>query len=227
MTYRKKEHILAPKEERQAKTMTTNLPDEFDALKTITKTLEPFKAEDQSRMLRWISEKLGLAMAQPGTNGPTVPPAKVQSDPPRLPGSMTDISSFTSEKKPKNDMQFAAVVAYYYQFEAAVKKTSITKDDLLEACRLASYKRPKKPAQTLLNAVNSGLLDKAERGSFSINSVGENLVAITLPGDGAVGSQLHRKSARKAVESRSPTKIARKKNANNQPPAKKAARKIK
>ncbi len=207
--------------------MTTNAPDEFDALKTITKTLEPFNSEDQSRMLRWVSEKLGLVTVRPGANSPGVPPTTLQVDPPRPPGSTTDINSFTTKKKPKNDMQFAAVVAYYHQFEAAVKKTSITKDDLLEACRLASYKRPKKPAQTLLNAVNSGLLDKAERGAFSINSVGENLVAITLPGDGAAGSQPHRKSAKKAVGGRASTKTASKKLLNNRPPAKKTARKDK
>jgi hypothetical protein len=40
--------------------MTASAPDEFDALKTISETLKPFKAEDQSRLLRWISEKLGL-----------------------------------------------------------------------------------------------------------------------------------------------------------------------
>jgi hypothetical protein len=207
--------------------MTTNVPDEFDALKTITKTLEPFKAEDQSRMLRWVSEKLGLVTARPGANSPGAPPATVQVEPPRPPGSTTDINSFTAKKKPKNDMQFAAVVAYYHQFEATAKKTSITKKDLLDACRLASYKRPKKPAQTLLNAVNSGLLDKAERGAFSINSVGENLVAITLPGDGAAGSQAHRKSAKKAVGSRTSTKTPPKKRPNNRPPAKKTARKNK
>ena len=35
---------------------------------------------------------------------------------------------------------------------------------------------------TLNNAKNQGYLDSAERGAFQINSVGENLVAMTLPG---------------------------------------------
>jgi hypothetical protein len=39
--------------------------------------------------------------------------------------------------------------------------------------------------QTLLNAHNLGLLDKGtEKATFSINSVGENLVAMTLPDEG-------------------------------------------
>ena len=40
-------------------------------------------------------------------------------------------------------------------------------------------------APFFLKAMDSaGLLDKAERGAFSINTVGENLVAVTLPGNG-------------------------------------------
>ncbi len=82
----------------------------------------------------------------------------------------------------------AAVVAYYHRFEASEKKDSITQADLLEACRMANYTRPPAPGQTLRNAVNAGLLDRADRGSFAVNSVGENLVAVTLPGDGTASA---------------------------------------
>lgn len=196
--------------------MTNNAPDEFDALKTITKTLEDFKAEDQSRMLRWVAEKLNLTVAAPPSAPGTpaaggAPPAQGQTPPA---SGAVDIKSFIAAKKPKNDTQFAAVVAYYYRFEAPEKKESITKADLLEACRLAVYKRPPAPGQTLLNAVNAGVLDKKDRGAFSINSVGENLVAVTLPGDGALGEMPSRRRrqkkapAKKAAEKRATTKKA-------------------
>ena len=205
--------------------MTTNTPDEFDALRTITKTLEPFKTEDQSRILRWISEKLGLTISGPTAAASTVIPGTPTPNPEKLPGSTTDIKTFIAEKKPKNDTQFAAVVAYYYQFEAPDKKSSITKDDLLEACRLGNYARPPIPGQTLLNAVNAGLLDKAERGAFSVNSVGENLVAITLPGDGTSGQPVRRKPGKKASGKKTAKKTAPKKAATKTPAPKAVAKK--
>ena len=170
--------------------MSTTTPDEFDALRTIVKTLEAFGADDQNRILRWAAEKLGLSQPQRRTapaadlGSPGIPPAL-----PEVPlGGTTDIKSFVAQKKPKNDTQFAAVVAYYHRFEAPQKKDSITQVDLLDACRMANYPRPPAPGQTLRNAVNAGLLDRAERGAFSVNSVGENLVAVTLPGDGTGSS---------------------------------------
>lgn len=162
-------------------TTATN-PDEFDAARIVVKTLETFGAEDQTRILRWAAERLGLT--QPQTSQPPAPSTSSPSEPPQTqPSGVMDIRSFVDLKKPKNDSQFAAVVAYYNRFEAPEKKDSIQVADLLDACRKVNYPRPPAPGQTLRNAVNAGLLDKAERGAFSINSVGENLVAVTLPGD--------------------------------------------
>jgi hypothetical protein len=164
--------------------MTTTTPDEFDAVRTIVNTLEAFGADDQNRILRWAAEKLGLIQPQRATSQSTAAlPSTPPSETPKAPGA-TDIKSFVASKKPKNDSQFVAVVAYYYRFEAPDKKDSINKADLLDACRKVNYPRPPAPGQTLRNAVNAGLLDKADRGEFTINSVGENLVAVTLPGDG-------------------------------------------
>lgn len=165
--------------------MSGTATDEFDALRIIVKTLEAFGSEDQSRILRWAAEKLGLSQApRAASPGGPVPGGSLSQSEVPVSGGPKDIKSFVAQKKPKNDTQFAAVVAYYYRFEAAEKKDSITQADLLEACRLANYPRPPAPGQTLRNAANAGLLDKAERGAFTVNSVGENLVAVTLPGDG-------------------------------------------
>ena len=85
-------------------------------------------------------------------------------------------------------MQFAATVAYFFAFEApeAEQKKSITAADLMDACRKVGRDRLQNPGQTLRNACHNGLLDKAEdRGAYKINTVGENLVAVTLPSGAA------------------------------------------
>jgi hypothetical protein len=95
----------------------------------------------------------------------------------------TDIKSFIAAKSPKSDNQFAAAVAYFYRFEAppAERRDSINGDALQEAARLAGRKRLANPRVTLNNAKAAGYLDGASPGEFTINSVGENLVAMTLP----------------------------------------------
>lgn len=139
---------------------------------------------------------------------PHTPTATPLSDstisPTRSHGSVTNIKSFIAEKAPSSDNQFAAAVAYYYRFEApeAARKEAITADDLQEACRLAGRTRVAKPAQTLINAHNGGLLDKAaERGSYAISTVGENLVPMALPS----GSGAKPRGAQKST-SKSPAK---------------------
>jgi hypothetical protein len=52
-----------------------------------------------------------------------------------------------------------------------------------EAARLAGRPQVERWNMTLTNAKNAGYLDAAGKGKFRLSSVGENLVAITLPGD--------------------------------------------
>jgi collagenase-like PrtC family protease len=81
-------------------------------------------------------------------------------------------------------VQFAVVVAYFHRFEApeAQRKNFITTEDLQEAARLAVWPRKKQPSVTLNNAIKQGYLDRGERGTYRLNAVGENLVAMALPG---------------------------------------------
>lgn len=162
-------------------------------------TLAAFGPDEQQCILRWAAEKLGLTQVQvPAPAEPPTAGSVIQPEAPK-PAGPVDVKSFVEQKRPKNDSQFAAVVAYFYRFESPEKKDSITKAAFLDACRKAKYPRPPSPGQTLRNAVNAGLLDKVQRGEFSINSVGENLVAVTLPGDGAppVGASPARKVGRR------------------------------
>jgi len=156
--------------------------DDLDAVRAIIKALESFEPKDQERIIRWAREKLGLWVTTTTHDRPS--PISPQTDLSSGSKPPVNIKAFLNLKQPKSDNHLAATVAYYYRFEApeAERKAAITKDDLLNACRLADWKRPNHPAQVLVNTQAAGLLDKgAEKGTYVINSVGENLVAVALP----------------------------------------------
>ncbi len=171
--------------------MTTKTPDDLEAVRTIADTLQAFATDDRERIIRWAREKLGMPVPSPeplkgqgtyASGTPTVPrPAEPPAHPP---AGGADIKTFVSQKNPGSDTHFAATVAFYYQFMApqSARKASISKDDLIDACRKVDRKRPASPAQVLVNAYHEGILDRAEKGQYKLNSVGENLVAMVLPG---------------------------------------------
>ena len=180
--------------------MTTSAtPDDLDALRTILETLEPFDNTDRERILRWTMEKLGVK-ASTSIESPSGTTSTGTPLPSVLGGQNQDIKTFVSSKNPQSDNQLSAVVAYYYKFEAPQKdrKDAITTDDVLNVCRLAGLARPKRPAQTLVNAHSAGLLDKGtDRGTYQINSVGENLVAVSLPSSAGSTPTKRKKSDKK------------------------------
>lgn len=199
----------------------TNPPDDLEAVRTLITTLEHFAKPEQERIIRWAMEKLGVAF----TSAQGAMPTGLQSSgtPAGAPAAAftasaaissrpelgKDIKSFILEKKPTSDSQFAATVAYYHKFEAPEihRKDFIKAEDLQDACRKAGRDRLHIPGQTLRNAHRDGLLDKAgEAGSFSINTVGENLVAMALPGDGVAKGKKSRPSAKKAKATKKSSK---------------------
>jgi hypothetical protein len=172
--------------------MTTSHSD-FDAAKAVAEQLHGMEKERQQRILRWVAESLSLDLGI----APATERRAVETTTERVVASPRedeqvlhrhqrpiDIKSFVDSKRPKSDVQFAAVVAYYYRFEASAesRKDTIDADVLQEAARLVGRRRPPKPLATLNNTKTLGYLDSPERGQFRINSVGENLVAMTLPG---------------------------------------------
>lgn len=160
--------------------------DDLDAVRLISDTLSEFSAEEQQRIMRWVQEKTNLVF-QPQSLRSNTPAAAITEQAPNPPLNSqsrgADIRSFIAQKQPSSDNQFAACVAYYYQFEALgeERKDSINANDLQDATRKAGRNRLGDPAKTLANANAQGLLDKKSRGSYTLNTVGENLVAMTLP----------------------------------------------
>ncbi len=120
---------------------------------------------------------------QPPSPAPTPP-----GDPAGSHSSPSDIRSFVRGKSPKSHMQLAAAVAYFLKFVAPPqeRKESISAEDFSDAIRkVGGWSQPKRPIMTLTNAKNQGYLDAIGGGTFRLNSVGENLVTMTLGADGA------------------------------------------
>jgi hypothetical protein len=184
----------------------TNKPqlDDLEAVRKIVDALTGFASGEQQRILRWVREKVGIPLERDPAAGAGRPNLLESQDPVRKPeeSNLSDIKSFIDAKRPSSDNQFAAAVAYYFRFQAPpeLRKESITADDLQEACRQAGRSRMSRPAQTLVNAHGQGLLNRGERGTYAINTVGENLVAMTLPSD--QGKGIGRKPSKKAAKKR-------------------------
>jgi hypothetical protein len=157
-------------------------PDEFEATRQVVATLEPFDVAERERILRWARDKLG--MPTPTQSVATTTRVLHESEFTPTTERPMDIRSFIHLKNPRTDTQLAAVVAYFHRFVApeSERKESIGKEDVLSACRLADKSRPQHPQQTMVNAFTAGYFDRAERGRYKLNSVGENLVAVALPG---------------------------------------------
>jgi hypothetical protein len=63
---------------------------------------------------------------------------------------------------------------------------------------------------TLNNAYQAGLLDRTEKGIYAINSVGENLVTMTLPGRGAkVGKKTANHKSKAPVKKATKPKVTK------------------
>ncbi|MCK6440620.1 MAG: hypothetical protein L6Q71_10540 [Planctomycetes bacterium] len=156
----------------------------FDAAGEIAKILETYGKDEQQRILRLVVE--GLSLRDPVAKSQATPEAPTDASGAggAAQPQAADIKSFVAQKKPKSDQQFATIVAYFYRFVAPEdsRKDAITTDDLQTAGRQARGFAFKTPSATLNNAVKAGYLDKAGRGKYKINAVGENLVAMTLPG---------------------------------------------
>ena len=161
--------------------------DNLEAARIIRDALKGFDPEEQKLILRWAAESLGIGDPSPAPPPPQRSPVPSTPLPPSKPTGAAiakNVKTFVDEKNPQTDIHLATTIAYFYRFEAAEaeRKDDIDGPFLRDSLRLAG--RPGKlvnPLQTLNNAHAKGLLDRNARGKFSINSVGENLVGMTLP----------------------------------------------
>jgi hypothetical protein len=185
----------------------------LDAAQKIVAELTDMIPEHQSLALKFAMETLGLHL--PSAMSPATMPSgfSPQQEPQHMANNAdhsTDIRSFTAMKAPKSDQQFTAVIAYFFQFKSRLdeRKDVIDADIMKEAARLAGRPQVARWNMTLTNAKNAGYLDGAGNGKYKLSSVGENLVAITLPGNG--GGSGGTNGASKKPKKKSSKKIAKK-----------------
>jgi hypothetical protein len=169
-----------------------NPGDDFEAAKGVVEKLNGLTRERQERVLRWVAETLGITnpsqpkpLATPVPDRPAVP--ELTHPPAATTRATVDIATFIRNKKPRTGIQFVTAVAHYFKFEATEneRRETIDADFAQEATRLADWDRLTDPLSTLNNAVAKGYLNRASPGQFTINTVGENLVARSLPNDDA------------------------------------------
>ncbi|HKX08711.1 MAG TPA: hypothetical protein VJN67_10980 [Stellaceae bacterium] len=188
-----------------------NAKSPLDAAQKIVAELAGMTTEHQSLALKFATETLGLQMAAlaPTTTPAVHTPQQTPLPPTAGAGHSTDIRSFTALKAPKSDQQFATVVAYFYQLEAKPdnRKEFVDADIMREAARLAGWPQVQRWRMTLTNAKNAGYLDAAGSGKFKLSSVGENLVAITLPGNDGLAQGKKNSTTKKSKKGRAKTSI--------------------
>jgi len=170
----------------------TNPLDDFEKGKAIAELLKDLTQDRQERVLRWVAEAVGTHLPPAGGRGPVAPVAGGASLPAPAVGApaQKSLRAFIEEKRPRSDAHFATAVAYYYGFEAPAtqRSASITAAGLRQAARDVDRERFPKPAVTLNNAKKQGYLEAVRRGQFAVTTVGENLVAMTLPTDATRGA---------------------------------------
>ena len=172
---------------------------DFEVAKSLHDLLEPLSADRRIRVIRWVSESLGLSEVTPVPPAAPLPVAPIDANAQSSNDTdkKTDIKSFSESKSPSTDSQFASVVAYYYKFVSPddQKLDSINAETLQNATRLVGRSRFANALNTLNNTKKSGYLDSPTNGEFEINTVGENLVAMTLPSDSVIARKKRTKKA--------------------------------
>ena len=95
-----------------------------------------------------------------------------------------DIRTLKEQKSPKTAAQMACLVAYYLQEFApsTERKETVSAGDLTKYFKQASFPLPARITQLLPDCRAAGYFDSATgKGEYSLNAVGYNLVAHTLP----------------------------------------------
>ena len=92
-----------------------------------------------------------------------------------MPGEKVPIKQYAERKPTKNDMEKAAVVAYYVAIHE--KSGDISGDTLSSWFTKAGWKPPKKPQQTLKDAERrKGYFEAAGSGKYKLSDTGRYFV---------------------------------------------------
>lgn len=179
----------------------TSSDPEVKAIITLLSVLEPLAPQARANVIEYVFKRLGIdgALTEATRSSPsTIRPAIVSTDAPKTAQKVIDIRSLAEEKKPKTVSEMIAVVAYYLENLAPEKRNYIAADDIPKYFKQANLPLPKRPDAQLVHAKDAGYLDTPERGKYSLNAVGHNLVVHRLPLQSEEKRSRRRRSVTKA-----------------------------
>ncbi len=162
----------------------------------VTQIVESLKSVLQAQ--RFPSTTIPIPNYEPTSelNGTELPTQSTNSS-----NSVEDIRTFFNQKKPKNNPEAAAAVAYFLQH---IEKSSDTLNakKLEDEYRKADWPLPRAISQVLIDTKHAGYLDAAGAGNYRLNSVGYNLVHHALNGEREVVKRKSpkKKTAKKVVK---------------------------
>jgi hypothetical protein len=166
---------------------------ELTAVGEVVKALQALDPDSRARVVEYVFKLLGIKWLGPERavlpRDETVhrQSGDYMSGPVRTEFPVTDIYQLKEQKKPRSANQMAALVAYYLKEIVPVnqRKESIGAEDIDLYFKQARFHLPKRAGVTLTNAKNAGYFDSAGVGQYRLNAVGYNLVAYSLPSQGA------------------------------------------
>jgi hypothetical protein len=183
---------------------------ELVAIQTILGALTNLEVEERQRVIDYVFQRLGLAVAPAAANQAPLASISALTATPVVNFSVNDIRSLKEQKRPRSANEMSALVAYYLAELAPpdVRKSEIGTEDITTYFKQAGYPLPSVLRNTLVNAKAAGYFDSASHGLYKLNPVGHNLVAHSLPPGGEEGRPATRskRTTRKAVKTKAQTK---------------------
>jgi len=153
--------------------MTDKADNELKAMETVFGALKSLQPEEQTRVLAWTQQKLGISQT---VNQQQTRPQGSTGTP--ITGSLSNSGltpkAFLAEKRPRTDVERVVCLAYFFTHSRATP-TFKTKD-LTELNKEAAQPKFSNAAFAVTNANNGAYLAPAGGGQKQITARGEAIV---------------------------------------------------
>jgi len=153
---------------------------ELHAIATVFGVLKALDDAERERVLEYVMSRLEVSTVRPvlPASGRGEHPAPATAE-----GDVQDIRTLVRDKQPRSANEMAVLAAYYLSELAppGERRDTIDSDTLRRYFKMAAFRLPRVPRNTLFNASAAGYMDSVGRGEFRLNPVGYNLVVHGLP----------------------------------------------
>lgn len=183
---------------------------ELLAIQAIMSALGDLDREARSRVIEYVFRRLGVSSSAVAVAdvakveiGAAIPQSSSAS-------RVVDIKTLTEEKKPRNALEMAALVAYYLSELAppAERQAAIGTPEIERYFKQARFPMPN-VRYTLPNAKNAGYFEQVERGRYKLTPVGYNLVVHALAAGGTKSEVRPTRRRRSRGKTKRPAKPTR------------------